>query len=179
MLRALVVADAAGWQEEAAAALRMFTPDAIAATNNAGIEWPGRLDYWVSLHHNKCPDWPGIVVALERRLAAGRNRPQIWGYDGEAGMPGFDRCTTDWKGATGLLAVKVLREEGFERIVLAGMPMSREGGHFYDSKPWLQADRYRAAWTRHRTEIEPFVRSSSGWTKELLGAPTPEWLARD
>jgi hypothetical protein len=158
--------------------MALFKPDAVAATNNAGIHWPDRLDYWCTLHSAPCPDWIGITAALRQRRELGRNRPQIWGHVSKERYVGVDRTTVDWFGSTGLLAVKVLIEEGFDRIVLAGVPMSSEGGHFYDDKPWSGCDRYRVAWTVHKGEIAPFTRSMSGWTQELLGAPTPEWLAQ-
>jgi hypothetical protein len=174
VLTALVLGDATCVHEDAARALAMFTPDAIAATNNIGISWPSRIDYWCTLHPRPCPDWPGIVVAMERRRAAGLNRPQTWAH---APSEGIDRTTTDWHASSGGLCVKVLREEGFERIVLAGVPMNAEGGHFYDARPWLQAHRYQAGWTNKIKIIRPFVRSMSGWTKELLGEPSPDWIA--
>lgn len=173
-LSALVLGSAASMWEEAEAALKLFTPDAVCAANNSGIVWPDRLDYWVTLHPGPDPNWPGVVVALEKRLAAGRNRPQVWGHKVATGI---DRHTSDWKGSTGLLCVKVLREEGFERIVLAGVPMTREAGHFYDKKPWLQFDNYVKAWPAHKAELAPFVRSMTGYTKELFGEPTQEWFA--
>lgn len=174
MLRALVLGDAATVRAEAAVALAMFEPDAICATNNIGIDWECRLDYWCTLHPEPCPNWPGIVVALQRRLAAGRNRPQIWSHKPATGI---DRHTPDWKGSTGLLCVKALREEDFGRIVTAGVPMSADGGHYYNEHGWAQAPRYHDGWRAHLKEVAPFVRSMGGWTQELLGAPTPGWLA--
>lgn len=174
LLKALVLGDAATVLEDAGRALELFEPDAICATNNIGIDWPGRLDYWCTLHPTKCPDWIGIVEALKKRLAAGRNRPQIWGHKP---APGIDRSTEDWRGSTGLLCVKVMRfEEHFDRIVLAGMPMSEAGCHYYTDRVWNTAERYRAGWRKHLSDIAPYVRSMGGWTQEILGAPTPEWI---
>jgi hypothetical protein len=173
MPSALVLGGARCVHEDAEAALGLFTPDAIAAVNDIGIEWPGRLDYWVTLHANKTRQWPGIVEALHRRIGKGRNRPQIWGYKPHSGI---DRHTDDWTGSSGLLTVKILIEEGFGCIVVAGVPMTQEGGHFYDTKAWLQCERYRVGWVKHHKEIAPFVRSMSGWTREQFGEPS-DWFA--
>lgn len=174
MLRALIVGDAKGGADEAGAALAMFRPDAICATNMIGIEWPGRLDYWCTLHPFKAGPWPGMAEALRRRQLAGRNKPQVWAHKV---APGIDRQTDDWAGSTGLLCVKVMRLEQFTRIVLAGVPMSQAGGHYYDDQPWGAAHVFRKGWSRKQRELAPYIRSMSGWTKDLLGAPTEAWLA--
>jgi hypothetical protein len=174
MLRALALGDGRCVYDDAIAALAMFNPDATGATNNIGCDWEDRVDYWATLHPSKCPNWLGIVAAVDKRVKRGRNRPQVWGHKK---APGVDRWTQDWRGSTGLLLVKVLIEEGFERIVLAGIPMSREAGHYYDNvRPWLQFERYHGGWTRNAHLLSPYVRSMSGWTRELLGPPTSEWL---
>lgn len=169
---ALVLGDAACVREDAEAALKLFKPTVVAAANNIGIEWPGHLDYWFTLHPGACIDWPGIVDATRRRVKAGRNKPQIWAHKAAGGI---DRHTPDWGGSTGLLGCKGLIEMGFERIVLAGVPMNTTP-HFYSNQPWRQVERYRQAWTRQLADLAPFVRSMSGWTQELLGAPDPDWL---
>ncbi|MES0071918.1 hypothetical protein [Mesorhizobium sp. M0058] len=169
---ALILGDAASVRDDAAAALKLFTPTAIAAANNIGIEWEGHLDYWFTLHPGACIDWIGIRDALSRRVRAGRNKPEIWAHKAAVAV---DRHTPDWGGSTGLLAGKGLLELGFERIVLAGVPMDKSP-HFYNGQPWRQVDRYRQAWQRQLPDLAPFVRSMSGWTAELLGKPDPEWL---
>jgi hypothetical protein len=181
MLRALVLGDARSVHEDAARALALFTPDAIAATNNIGIQWEGRLDYWFTLHVEACTDWVGINEALRQRTLHGRNRPQIWSHRSKrhAQSPPVDRVTDDWGGSTGLLCVKALIEEGFTRIVLAGIPMAQDGGHFYDRRKWSESDRYHPAWQRNLAAIRDVTRSVSGWTAHILGQPTIEWLAGD
>lgn len=173
MPSALLLGDARCVHDDAAAALAMFSPDAVGATNNIGIHWPGRVDYWFTLHPLKCPDWPGIVDAMRQRETSRRNHPQTWAHKNAAGI---DRHTPDWAGSTGLLGVKALLEEGFDRIVLAGIPMTAEQSHYYSPKPWSSAPSFRKGWVRYQKQIAPFVKSMSGWTMELLGAPTAEWL---
>lgn len=172
---ALVLGDAACVHVDATAALKLFTPSAIAAANNIGIEWQGHLDFWFTLHPGACIDWIGIRDAVARRTKAGRNKPEVWAHKA---APAIDKTTPDWGGSTGLLAVKGLLELGFERIVLAGVPMDTSP-HFYNGQPWRQVERYRQAWKAHLHEIAPFVRSMSGWTADLLGKPDADWLASD
>lgn len=176
-MKAVILGDAAGVHDDFRSAMAVFRdagaePDAIAATNNIGIDWTGHLDYWATLHPLPCRDWPGMEDALARRLKAGRNRPQTWAYKPGRGV---DRSTSDWGGSTGLFTVKVLLEEGFTRIVLAGVPLTQDP-HYYDDRPWAEAKNFRSRWLRNIEAISPYVRSMSGWTAEILGEPTAEWL---
>lgn len=170
---ALVLGDAACVYEDAEAALGMFTPAAVFATNNIGIYWP-HVDHWCTLHVGPCHDWIGIVAAMNKRVADGRNRPKTWAHQEKAGV---DHKTRDWSGSSGLLAVKVALEHGFDRIVVAGVPLTSCDAHFYSKhKSWDAAGHFQRGWRRNLNAIAPCVRSMSGWTKDLLGAPTEEWL---
>lgn len=174
MLRALMLGDAKCLQADLAAASKLCDYDAVCACNNAGLHYKGRLDYWVTLHPLPARYWPGMTDALRRRLKEGRNRPQTWAHKASGGV---DRYISDWAGSSGLFGVRVLLEEGFERIVLCGVPMNREGAHFYDeSRPWDTAGSFHKGWEKHMDILRPHVRSMSGWTLTRLGAPTPEWL---
>jgi hypothetical protein len=115
-----------------------------------------------------------MEMALHRRRQAGLNRPQTWAHKPYRGI---DRSTPDWAGSSGLFAVKVAIEEGFERIVLAGVPMTAEGAHYYDAKVWTAAHVFHSGWNHRLPQIKDIVRSMSGWTRELLGEPTRDWLA--
>lgn len=86
-----------------------------------------------------------------------------------------------WQGTSGLYAVQIALEElGFDGVILAGVPIDAAGGA--NDPESLMADaervaRYRPEWLKALPEIGVRVRSLSGWTRELLGAPTSEWLA--
>lgn len=80
-------------------------------------------------------------------------------------------------GSSGLLAVKVAREKGFTRILLAGVPMTTHGLHMIRKRPWTACESFRRRWMHYRTELSPFVRSFSGWTAETFGRPDLEFLA--
>jgi len=64
---------------------------------------------------------------------------------------------------------------GFERIILCGVPMD-ETPHFRRKEPWLDCYRYRKAWDKNAKRLRERTRSMGGWTWELLGEPTEEWL---
>jgi len=166
---ALVLGDANCVYEDAEAALKLFTPDLVAATNNIGIDWEGQLDHWFTLHPTECADWVGMEMAVARRVREGRNRPITWAHKAAKGI---DQVSDDWGGSTGLFAVKNLRHIGCEKIILAGVPMTSDGAHYYSKTLWSKAHMYHKGWRNHYDEIAPYVRSMSGWTQELLGAPS-------
>lgn len=174
MLRALVLGGAASVMADAEAALAMFRPDAVFAVNNMIVDWPDRLDFACTLHPERTADWPGIEEAIRRRCVIhGRNRPETWGHKPARGI---DRFTNDWRGSSGLFAVRVALHEGFTRIVLAGVPMSVQP-HYFDRRAWAQAGAFHKGWRQYRAQLLPHVRSMSGWTADFLGKPTIEWLA--
>lgn len=176
-MKALVLGDASCVMTDADAALKLFKPDAIFATNNIGLRWKGHVDVWCTLHPLKCTDWPGMQAAVETRVNSGRNRPELWAHNMKGGV---DFRTSDWGGSTGLLAVKIAMEKGFGRIVLAGVPLSSELAHYYNpGRPWKSATNFHRAWRKRMMWLGPRVRSMSGWTRELLGPPTAEWLSED
>jgi hypothetical protein len=150
-------------------------PDIVIATNDAGAHYEGTVHHWVTLHFEKLRDWQserhdrGLPPALSTWVHEEARNPR--------GVP--DNWTgrlPDKGGSSGLFAIDVGRHLGLERIVLCGVPMDSEEGHFFDHKRWEFATRYRQAWTRHKEEIAPFVRSMSGWTAGLFGRPDEVWL---
>lgn len=95
----------------------------------------------------------------------------------------FRDCTyfqPTWRGSVSLFAVEIARKRyGYDRIALCGCPMTISGSHFERNRPWHDAARFRNGWTDAMQELKPYVRSFSGWTKEIFGEPSIEWLQRD
>jgi hypothetical protein len=83
-------------------------------------------------------------------------------------------------GSSGLFAVKIAVDEGCSRIVLAGVPMSADGGHIGDGKIFRsECHEYRKAWEQALPAFKDVTTSMSGWTAARLGMPTREWLRSD
>jgi len=73
-------------------------------------------------------------------------------------------------GSSALLGALTAIRLGYDRIVLAGCPMTgknAKGRNYGD---------YRRGWETSLEELGGRVRSMSGWTAELLGRPTDEWI---
>jgi len=172
---ALVLGGASCVWDDATAAMELVEPDAVFAVNDIGARWAGPLVGWVTLHPEKMAGW--------RSERARRGFPAAREHVGhELGQPGIDRATSylwpdmNASGSSGLFAVKVAMEAGFDRIILAGIPMQAAGAHFFNSAPWGEVGAFTEAWKTALPRIAPLVRSMSGWTAQLLGKPDRNWL---
>jgi hypothetical protein len=144
----------------------------IFAGNDMIERCPDDIDHALTLHPDKLPSW------LSYRKRAGFNDPpRVWAHRPFGEL--VTHWTKDWSGSTGLLCTKVARECGYTHIVLCGVPMTVEANHFVRQKPWNAAHGFRRGWSAHQHQLKHYVRSFNGWTQELFGAPTVEWLRTD
>lgn len=179
MRRALVVGRADGVYEEYAAVLRLFTPDDILLVGSTGIAFPDRIDHWVSFHSNCFDRWTD--ERARRGLPAARH---FWGgmYKKRPLAPRtrhpiqYIECNG---GSSGLMAVLVaVRKLRADRTVLVGVPMDAAACKIDTPRePWAEADQYWPAWKEHEALLLGRVRSLSGRTKDMLGAPDVAWLS--
>ena len=154
------------------AAQKILTEFDVAAVNDAGVEFSGHLSFWATLHQEKFAIWQrhraqrrrdmGCLMVSRRKHANTR----------------IDRVVPErWRGSSGLYAVQVAMTLGYTRMVLCGIPMDKTP-HFFRNEAWQAASRYRLGWKDAVSEIHEHVRSMSGWTRGLLGAPSVEWLTQ-
>lgn len=171
---ALVMGGAGSLAEDIEKA-RPFGPyDAIFAVNDALSFYDGIIDYAVTLHPENLKHW------LDTRRANGWPLPHHVVAERQKDGLVDDVRHYKWRGqstsgSSGFFAVKTAIEEGFERIVLAGVPMDAERGHVNDGKPWNEVKIFWPAWEEMLPRIGPYTRSVSGRTADLLGFPTQEW----
>lgn len=85
-----------------------------------------------------------------------------------------------WLGTSGLYGVQIALEElGFDGVILAGVPIDAAAGTLCAHSLMTDSDRverYRPEWLLALPTIGARTRSMSGWTRELLGEPTSQWL---
>ncbi|WP_029581950.1 hypothetical protein [Bradyrhizobium sp. URHD0069] len=179
--RALVVGCSANVWEEVQAASNLVNFDAYYCVKLAGVHWEGPRFTWCGLH----PEWQEKYKAERAALGLHSKYETVGPLASECGMHGNHpvdrRVSYRWpgmnsSGSSGLFAVKVALEDGFDRVVLAGVPMTTEP-HFTRGKPWAQRDSFTKGMTESIPHFAGRVRSMSGYTKEILGSPTPGWLA--
>lgn len=150
-------------------------PDAdIGAVNEAARDFPGRLSLFVTLHAEKLGAWQ------RQRECKGLNTD----YTACSNKGHFDAridfVTNEvWSGSSGLFLCQVAAIKfRYTRIICCGIPID-ERPHYFDKKEWSGVSRYRRGWIEamQQPELKGKVRSMSGWTRELTGEPTTEWLA--
>jgi hypothetical protein len=155
-------------------ALTLAYPDTIIATNNAGRDHPHELPHWVTLHTELMPGWQ------QARREAGYPDAQNYWTSNTKTIPqehkGLYRHVETWDGSSGLLAIRVALELGYDKIILCGVPLDKKAAHYDDPNPWMDAPRYRKAWTDNMSKMQGKVKSFSGWTHLKFGSPTQEWL---
>lgn len=78
-----------------------------------------------------------------------------------------------WEGgSSALLGVMAGIKLGYNKIVLCGVPLQGANpGH-----PGADYSMFQGRWTEIVSVLCNYVRSMSGWTRQLLGYPTAEWL---
>ena len=171
---ALILGGADCLRADVDAALALFAPDLIVATNNAGVDYEGRVDHWVTFHPDKMGEW------VRARKKAGRpDAGTLWKPNHRNSPTGLEmRAISSYGGSSGLLACLVVVNALSARGVLAGCPMQVERSHYWDPKkrPWPEAPAYWNAWKSTYPRIKDGIRSMSGKTRELLGAPTLDWI---
>lgn len=144
-------------------------PGLIIAVNDAIAACPRRIDHAVSLHPDKLPIW-----SCERARRGGNADFTTWSHQNTPAAPVDRDLPLRGSGSSGFHAIRIAQHLGCERIVLCGVPMDA-GPHFHDGKDWTDVKRYLPAWTQYKHELGD-VRSMSGNTRTLLGAPTLSWL---
>lgn len=157
-------------------------PGIVVTVNDAHVAYCGRVDHFVTQHAEQVNVWK-----RHRAEAGGNADYRTWGCKWptrkhDPHLENVDEAIAPWgSGSSGLHAVTVCRVAlGIDRVVLCGVPMTKTphfpGALLADSGDWKWAENHQDRWTSRLHLMEPWVRSMSGWTKGLLGAPTRDWL---
>lgn len=183
MKSALVVGCAATVWNEVKAARELCEFDAVYCVKMAGIHWPAKFKTWVTLH----PEFMDGYEAERHKAGLPNGHEIVAPLTTEVGMHGkkgniHRRVSYRWPGmnssaSSGIYAAKVALDDGYDRVVLAGIPMTKEAGHFMRGKAWLQRDCFTPGLNKAVPFMRGKVKSMSGHTMELLGSPTASWLA--
>ncbi len=176
--------------------------DAVYCVKQIGIYWPTKFDVWVTLHPEKMDEYEAarkalgfvdgyeIVCHLAEECgdhgAKGRiSRRTSFVYQSK-GRTGHDPATA----GSGMFGAKVAVEDGYF-AVLAGIPMSKDVGHFLpgtktinerevkSAVAWNERDAFMIGYEQYKAHLSRKVKSVSGTTLKDFGEPTPAWLRGD
>lgn len=160
------------WSDLAAAEdLLAGRPRLTIACNDAGQHFTGRLDAWATLHPEKLPRW--------RKGRQGNSDYRVFSHLDHAGARDLELVPETWPGSSGLYMAQVaLARLDCDGVILCGVPLDPEQEHFHSEGEWKAADGYRRGFLRAFDEVPESIRSMSGWTADLFGRPSSDWLAR-
>jgi len=135
-----------------------------------------RLDHWADVDGEQSIWWaehlpPDKIQPHTMRHTLGdvRGFDVDWNVDGSP----YDMSEVWWHGSTALFAVLTSLAMGYDRAILAGCPLD-ENGHWYfpDSTGPFWNEQDYIAWKKFALSDEAErVKSFSGFTREILGAP--------
>lgn len=149
----------------------------VIGVNDVGCVWHRRLDHWCTLHPPYLRAWKEI-----RHTNGFPGGYVCWTSSVVSSHKGVDHTVQGWgSGSSGWLALGVAKGVGCSKVVLCGVPLEVRP-HFAESvehqpdEPWIMARSHYTEWRKRRNEVQGWVRSMSGMTKKLLGAPDLAWL---
>lgn len=190
---ALVIGCSCNVWEEVQLAQDMVMFDSVYCVKLAGVHYPGAFKTWVTLH----PEWMDDYEEQREKFGYPGGYEIVAPPSAELGMHGAKgriarRVPYRWPGmthsaASGIYGAKVALDDGFEKVILAGIPMSAEDGHFLPEtrsggngpvrgKVWTQLNQFVCGLNEATPHLMGKVKSMSGYTKKILGAPTREWI---
>ena len=174
MKSCLILGGSENVKEEAREALTLFMPDTTICINDIGSEYP-TCDIWVSLHPEFFIEKKWVENRIKNNLPLPKHIISHRKTDVVTEIIDYRWQGVHGSGSSGLYAVKVALTKGYDRIVLAGVPIDPLP-HFFDDKAWLDYKQFRNAWLGNKERLLPSVRSMSGFTRELLGYPDKQFL---
>ena len=138
----------------------------IVLLNDMIYSYPHHADYAISVHSESMSKW------LKKRGEAMYNLPLEAIVYAQRYVGDFKIKTLEYGGSSGLFAVMSMIAEGYDNIMLCGVPMMSIP-HFWGGEDWNHCFMYRKAWLTHLSEIKDKVHSMSGWTKKILTSDNP------
>lgn len=142
----------------------------IMCVNDIGMHLHDRVRHWVTLHAEYMPGW---MAFRKGHLYGSGDSPMTHSHKEKPGVE-VVWPMVQLGGTSGLYACFIGLLLGYTEITLCGIPMTGSG-HYFDA-PWYGsqfADKpSQMVWQWSALNVfEGRVKSLSGWTQELLGAP--------
>lgn len=153
-------------------------PADIMAIGRSITKFP-KVKHWVSVDSEELKDWAENLPGDPIRHTMG---DWPW-FDVDWGVKNCEITPDDiiWHGSSSLFAAHIGLSMGYDRIVLAGCPLDDKGHWYFDGLDENRGPDWNnqsfIAWQEFKEYPgSEKVRSLSGFTAEVMGRPTKEWL---
>ncbi len=167
---AVVVGGAECVWEEIEKAKSLSTNIDFIITNDCIPLFPGEC-IAATLHPDKVTNW-----LIQRHNNNYSEPSEIWTHEQSRHPNRLIKRLRDWGGSSGLFAAQVAMHRGHDRILLCGVPMAAHIKHVTRKSRWDACGAFVRAWDNHKGDLIGRVKSFSGWSKDLLGEPTQQWI---
>lgn len=168
-------------------ALELVEDPIMLAINDSIALYPGHVHHAVTLHPEKLvgefhPSHnPDSISWQDMRAENGYNTDYVtWSRRNPEWV---DHQLDNWgAGSSGLYAVTVAFFLGIEKVILCGVPITPTPhyagatGFEGPTGEWDEYNIHRPGWESQKRRLRGRVKSMSGWTQQLLGEPTREWV---
>jgi hypothetical protein len=137
----------------------MLHPDFMSIGLSSVDKHLHHIKYMATYHPVQIPE-----IKKRREAAGGNTDYLVISHEQNPGVDILEPFIPPTGSSSHLGALAAIRI-GYKKIILCGCPLT-------DTKYKV----FQEGWSAKIKQVRVYVRSMSGWTKELLGAPTGEWL---
>ena len=141
-------------------------PDFMAIGLSAVDKYHRPIKYMATYHPAEIPE-----IKKRREAAGGNTDYLVISHERKPGVDILEPFEPPTGSSSHLGALAAIRL-GYKKIILCGCPMT---GHS-PTHSGCDYEIFRLGWTAKLAKVQPFTRSVSGWTRELLGEPTELWI---
>ncbi len=163
--------------------LQWEVPHDVMAIGRSINIYPGRVKHWANVDGTDSSWWAEhLPQKNDGKIPIRHTLGNCKGYDVD-----WDILDSPWKmdevvwyGSTALFAVYVSLELGYDKIILAGCPLDNKGHWYFPNGtcpgPRWHGETFQAWLDFARDERANKVRGLSGYTAQIVGEPTREWI---
>jgi hypothetical protein len=132
----------------------------------ASCLYMGEVKYFATYHFADIP-----IYKMRRKIGYGNLDYKVIGHKKDKPEIDIIEPHKEPSGSSSLLGVVAAIRLGYKKIILCGCPL--EGENKNGITPY---NTFQKGWVARLLEIQDYVKSMSGWTADLLGVPSKEWI---